>query len=165
MFNACYKYLLIWFFTFENIFNVSKLINWHTSLTAIIAFLVDKWITCFVTDIYIESWVWPQEKDSVMVEPNPVGALIHTWRHDGGHSSMDSVCWKCKQACICFSAYESDLLYFISNEKAQNTLGEKFIYKKMKICVINFQHWISLIHFKIFFNLVWNMILHLWKHV
>ena len=61
----------------------------------------------------------PLEIEPVMVLPNPVGALILTQRHDGGHASMDSVCWKCKQAWICFSATDSDLLNLVSIEKTQ----------------------------------------------
>ena len=31
-----------------------------------------------------------------------------------GHASMDSVCWKCKQDRICFSATNSELLDLLS---------------------------------------------------
>ena len=40
---------------------------------------------------------------------NPVGAWFLAWQHDWGHVSIDSVCWKCKQARICFSATDSKL--------------------------------------------------------
>ena len=50
----------------------------------------------------------PLEKGLIILSPNPVGALILTQRHNRGHASMDSVCWKCKQASICQPAMKSD---------------------------------------------------------
>ena len=54
----------------------------------------------------------PIEIDPVMVEPNAVEAWFLTQRHDGGHASIDSVCWKCKQVIVQFSATDSKLLDF-----------------------------------------------------
>ena len=64
----------------------------------------------------------PLEIELVAVEPNPVGAWFLTWRHDRGHSSIDSVCWKCKWARICFSATDSKLLDFFSIAAATSSV-------------------------------------------
>ena len=67
--------------------------------------------------------------------------------HDRGHDLIDSVRWKCKQACICLPAEDSYLLDIVSIEKAQNTLG-----KKLNHLIMNaFAHFSTLILFNTFY--------------
>ena len=88
-----------------------------------------------------------------MVWSNPVRTFILTQKHDEGHATMDIVCWKCKKACICEPATESDIWDLVSFEKSQNTLGKIMIHmtmiiihKTMNACfyfiVLNFIHYI-----------------------
>ena len=76
----------------------------------------------------------PLEMELVMVQPSPVGALILTQRHNGGHASMGSFFLMCKQACICLCAMDSDIWDIFFIEKAQNTLGKIMTYMKMNVC-------------------------------
>jgi len=47
----------------------------------------------------------------IMGKPNHVRVLFLAQRHHRGHSSVHSVCWKCKQGCICLPA--KDILSII----------------------------------------------------
>ena len=87
-----------------------------------------------------------------MVWPNPVGALILTQRHNKGHASIDSVCQKCKQAWIYYSATDSDLLDLVSVEKTQTNHwydNDQYI----KINVVFFLHPFYCVFFMNYFQL------------
>ena len=71
---------------------------------------------------------------------------ILTQRHSRVHASMNSDCWKCKQACICLPAKDSDLWDLISIEKAKKNLVRWcFIWQWMHVFI--FLHWFYSIHF------------------
>ena len=78
---------------------------------------------------------------------------------------MDSVCWKCKQACICKPATESDISDLIFFEKSQNALSKIMILMtKMMIHPIMsaFVHLNFLILFNIFYK--WQHHFASWVH-
>ena len=81
--------------------------------------------------------------------------MILTWRHNWGHASMDSVCWKWKQECICI----------LSLLKRLKTHLVKHWFMWEWINIFMFLHWFYSIHFRNISNFVWNLILHLWKYV
>ena len=90
------------------------------------------------------------QTSSLKVEfsPNTVGALMMTKRHDWGHASMDSVCWKCKQACICEPAMVSNIWDLVSIEHAQSlalpeTLSLKSEFDPLAIELVKLWSWLK----------------------
>ena len=69
-----------------------------------------------------------------MVEPNPIWALILTWRQNGGKMSMYSDCCKCTQICICLPKKDSYLSDFVSIERLKNTWWKIYLGENEWIC-------------------------------
>ena len=71
----------------------------------------------------IENWVWPHidRTGSDSLTLLELDSLPEDMM--GYHASIDSICWKCKQACIYESVYESDLLDLQPFKKSWNTFG------------------------------------------
>ena len=103
------------------------------------------------------------EKEQVMVWHNPVRKLILTQWHNVVQASMDSVYWKCKQACICLPAKEKDKWDLVSIEKTKSTLDNLMIHVTMNEFVY-FSNWFYSIHFTNISNFILNLILYILQH-
>ena len=79
--------------------------------------------------------------------------MILTQRHDKGHASMDSVCWKCIQFFICEPVMENYAWDLVFVEKSQNTPCKILISLDSLPCKI----------YSISMNLIWFIFLIEWK--
>ena len=127
----------VWFLSTE--FNL--LIPWNE-----IAFLVGKQMTSFTMDTISESWVWLLRDRAHQSIAQPCWSFDSDPETLLGHASMDSICWKYKQAFICESKTDSDIWDLISIEKAQNTPGKIIIHMRMN-AYDHFSYWFYSIHF------------------
>ena len=86
-----------------------------------ISFLVDKQITCFATEMIIESLGWPRRDNNLTLfelwsSPEDMSGVMLQW--------TVLLCWKCKLACICEPAMDSKIQHLVTIEKSQNALAK-----------------------------------------